>query len=74
MDSDADHDVDMADFAAMQRCFNGLIQPWVPLGPGCECYDDADPRSVIDEFDINFFTKCATGSDVTWTPTVDCPN
>jgi len=72
VDAEGDGFVDMNDFAAMQRCLNGLTTSIGPLMPGCECFDNVPPRNVIDEFDINYFIKCASGPNLLWTPTEDC--
>lgn len=73
VDSDADGDVDMADFAQLQRCINGPVSPIYPLTNECKCFDNALPSGFLDEFDINYFAYCAGGPNVEWTPSVRCP-
>jgi hypothetical protein len=69
VDIDGDGYVDMDDFAGLQRCLNPLI-----VEAGCECFDNMNPRGKIDEFDVNYFVKCASGPDLRWTASLDCPN
>jgi hypothetical protein len=73
VDADGDGDVDMVDFAAMQRCLNGVTEPAMSLDAGCECFDNINPRAEIDEFDVNYFAKCASGPGVAWAATANCP-
>ena len=49
-DSDADFDVDLADFADFQKCFAG---PGVPVGPECACSDiEGDTDVDTTDFDL----------------------
>lgn len=57
-DSDADQDVDLADFANLQRCFTGPRGG--PLGPDCECADLTDDENV-DRTDLQVFSKALNG-------------
>ncbi|MBI4580754.1 MAG: hypothetical protein HY718_13690 [Planctomycetes bacterium] len=68
-DYDMDGDVDMDDFAGFQRC---LTITGGAILQGCECFDQ-DTSGTIDNTDIEKFALCATGKDVAWSPTVDCP-
>ena len=74
VDWDQDGDVDMQDFAGLQLCVNGMSEPWAAMLKGCECFDNANPRGRIDEFDVNYFARCASGPTIPWAPTVNCPN
>lgn len=59
-DWDRDHDLDMADFAALQRCLTiggGAIQA------GCICFDQ-NKDTQIDQADVLSFVNCAGGPDV----------
>lgn len=59
-DLDEDNDVDMADFAALQRCIAGSGQP-VPAGcAACDLDGDAD----IDLYDVARFRLCETAEGV----------
>ncbi len=63
-DSNEDGDVDMDDFAVLQRCIN--------IGGGaydaetCQCFDRGHDNDV-DEYDLTSFLDCATGPAVLWT-------
>jgi hypothetical protein len=68
-DQDMDGDVDMEDFAGLQRCLNlggGSLQA------GCECFDK-NASGGIDADDVEKFTLCATGEGIAWAPTAACP-
>lgn len=68
-DSDNDGDVDMDDFAALQRCLNiGANDPG-ELGVGCGCFD-RNGNGIIDDDDVTFFAGCGSGSGVPADP--DC--
>ncbi|MBI4581409.1 MAG: hypothetical protein HY718_17030 [Planctomycetes bacterium] len=69
-DHDMDGDVDMNDFAGLQRC---LTTGGGSILPGCECFDQND-SGAIDNTDIEKFVLCGTGENVPWTPTEDCPS
>jgi hypothetical protein len=64
MDSDCDGDVDQADFAAFQVCFN----PGVGTPVECACFDKAsvppESENAIDTFDLALFELCASGPGV----------
>jgi hypothetical protein len=64
-DADEDGDVDMDDFAALQRCIK--IAGSAQSAENCHCFDRAHDNDV-DNFDITEFGYCATGADVIWTP------
>lgn len=74
VDHNEDGFVDMLDFAELQRCFNGLTNNPAPLQPGCDCFDNANPRGLVDEFDVNYFLDCASGPRLPWTESLECPN
>jgi hypothetical protein len=78
-DADGDGDVDVADFAVWQLCYNeGLASPPPPpLAGWCACLDRRDatpdtpppanpnrPDGVIDSQDLTEFRACAGGSNV----------
>jgi hypothetical protein len=44
------------------------------MAPGCECFDNVNPRLLITELDLDYFEACASGPGVPWQPSVDCPN
>lgn len=79
-DTDGDMDVDMVDFAEMQRC---LTVGGGAILAGCECLD-ANGDTVVDSTDVVFFAECGLGPDVPFihdaTPPywpnwpVGCPN
>lgn len=71
-DSDNDDDVDMADFAAIQRCMNTGPGSPPTLGAGCGCFDK-NKNGIIDETDLENFIKCGTGDAVPWVASPDCP-
>ncbi|HON67446.1 MAG TPA: hypothetical protein PLS23_13200 [Phycisphaerae bacterium] len=55
MDSDWDGDVDMADFATLQRCLTTDPNAPAVLGVGCACFD-ANGDGKIDISDLTVFT------------------
>jgi hypothetical protein len=60
-DTDGDRDMDLVDFAAVQRCLSGSGSP---LAPECRCFDRPQPlapNGVIDEFDLLTFIHCSSG-------------
>lgn len=66
-DSDKDGDVDMADFAALQRCINiGAAG----LAPECGCFDRPFD-GVIGADDLTSFHNCASGAGVPADPACD---
>jgi Dockerin type I domain/Putative Ig domain len=58
-DFDTDGDVDMVDFAAMQRCFSGDA---VPFTAGCEAQDLSGDGDV-DTADFSMMLPCIKGAD-----------
>ncbi len=67
-DTDADGDVDQADFAVLQRCFTAGATP-IPADPAyCVCFDKGADNPAgdndIDNFDFEVFENCASGSGV----------
>lgn len=60
-DLDLDGDMDMTDFARLQRCLG-------PVAQGCACFDK-NTDGTIDQDDVEAFATCANGPDVTAT----CP-
>lgn len=66
-DFDRDGDVDLSDFAVLQRCLSGTSVP--PTAP-CTLADlDAVPDSDVDNTDVNLFLGCLSGPDVYAAPT-----
>lgn len=63
-DFDDDGDVDMNDFAVVQRCYTGSTPAPGAYDPAACFCADRDGNSAIDEFDFNAFRDCATRSDV----------
>ena len=61
-DFDGDGDVDMNDFAVLQRCLN---LGGGTLGVGCGCFD-TNSNGIIDSTDVEKFIKCASGEGVPW--------
>jgi hypothetical protein len=62
MDNDCDGDVDQADFAAFQACFNpGVVPP-----SQCKCFDKAGDPLVpeIGDADLTAFAVCASGPGI----------
>jgi hypothetical protein len=71
VDVDGDHDVDMEDFAVLQRCL--MLEPGSVLDADrCRCVD-TNGDGLVNETDFQRFLGCATGSDVAWAPSVGCP-
>ena len=66
---DGDGDVDMDDFADLQAC---LTTGGGEIATGCECFD-TESDGDIDLTDVDKFALCATGADVPWTSTPECP-
>jgi len=61
-DADNDQDVDMNDFALLQRCL--AIGEAIPSEPEyCRCFD-RNFDSALDAADIGFFTACGSGPGV----------
>ncbi len=72
-DADEDHDVDSADFAAFQRCFNiSLTIPPTSLSEECRCFDRNSNKVVGDSVDLARFISCAGGPDVPWQSSPGC--
>jgi endonuclease I len=65
-DSDADGDVDQADFGALQLCYSGQEA----YGAGCACYD-RDLSGTIDLADYEAFSLCYSGPGVQANPNCD---
>lgn len=62
-DTDGDADVDMDDFAVLQRCINIVGT----LDPDCRCFDRPQPvapNGVIDQFDLAAFMNCAGAAGI----------
>jgi hypothetical protein len=59
-DWDADHDVDMDDFAVLQRC---ITTGGGTMAFDCSCFDQNHDNS-IDEDDVTSFMNCATGATI----------
>lgn len=74
-DRDEDGDIDIDDFAYLQRCYTGAGNTQFFDAVDCACYDRSDPRdSDIDEQDVARFVKCATGPNIAYVPNPpDCP-
>jgi hypothetical protein len=73
-DFDNDDDVDMNDFAALQRC---MTLGGAAIEPGCSCFDRdnaATGDGDIDLVDMNEFIKCTTGPSIAWSAEIapDC--
>lgn len=68
-DFDMDGDVDMTDFAGLQRC---LTIGGGSIADECECFD-TEGDGDIDETDVEKFVLCGTGSEVGWVATPNCP-
>lgn len=72
-DTDADGDVDLADFAVFLACFNGPNRPWPgpPIDPGkCACMDQ-DLDQDVDLADFGTFLSCFNGP--ARPPAAGCP-
>ena len=75
---DMDSDVDMDDFAGLQRCLSAAASPVAPVSSQCACFDVAGgpsggPDGHVGLEDVQQFVPCASGKDVPWTPTTECP-
>lgn len=62
-DADEDGDVDMDDFAALQRCINNGAG--LSGASNCNCFDRGHDGDV-DAFDLLQFATCATGPAIPW--------
>jgi len=63
-DRDVDGDVDLFDFAELQRCYTGADNSDVwPPGHPCLCFD-RDRQGDIDSVDVAAFAACGTGPNV----------
>ena len=72
-DADGDGDVDMADFAALQRCYTGSDPAAGTFdAEHCRCLDHNHDNDV-DTPDLLSFMNCATGPGVPWVSTPACP-
>ncbi len=58
-DFDDDGDVDLSDFARLQRCFSGTV---LPYGPECEAAD-LNGDFAVDGGDFQLFLACLGGPD-----------
>ncbi len=58
-DFDGDEDVDLQDFAYLQRCYSGSK---IPPMPGCEDAD-LDDDNDVDQADFTIFKNCLGGAD-----------
>ena len=69
-DIDGDHDVDQVDFGRFQLCLTGN---WVAVERQCECFD-RDDNGVMNDDDLQAFTRCVTGPAIPWTQSLkpDC--
>ena len=74
-DSDNDDDVDSDDFAAFQRCYNGLPASGVgsPLLENCACFDWnlIESDGLVGLEDLGVFELCGSGPDVPANPACD---
>ncbi len=71
-DANGDGDVDMDDFATLQRCITGAGDPnHVYNYALCHCLD-RDRNSAIDETDLAAFMNCASGPNIPVDP--NCGN
>ncbi len=69
-DDNGDGHVDMADFAALQRCLTiGMTSP--TIAPGCICFDKNGDNAVTG-VDVDLFVNCASASGPGG-PTPTCP-
>jgi hypothetical protein len=69
-DWDQDKDVDITDFAALQRC---LTSGNAQIQPQCACFDAPPRDGRIDAGDLDKFILCASGEDIPWKATPGCP-
>ncbi|MEP0842963.1 MAG: hypothetical protein HRF43_09650 [Phycisphaerae bacterium] len=60
-DTDADGDVDQADYSDFQLCINDEGQPYPDR---CRCLDRAEPAGTINLADLAVFEQCASGPAV----------
>jgi hypothetical protein len=72
-DADDDGDVDMADFAALQRC---LTTGGGPVTPECKCFDRPESglpggNGLVDGNDVVLFLACGSGAGVPADPSCD---
>ncbi len=67
-DFDGDGDVDLADFALFQLCFNG---PNAPPGSNCSVDADFDNDADVDLADFSLFQLCFNGPNRP--PAANCP-
>ncbi|HQE30168.1 MAG TPA: PQQ-dependent sugar dehydrogenase [Phycisphaerae bacterium] len=67
-DFDLDSDVDLEDFAYLQRCLGPILG--APPSPGCEPAD-IDGDNDVDTFDVTAFQDCMSGANVLANPTCD---
>jgi len=71
-DADNDDDVDMDDFADFQNCY-GPIGPVVdPQAYPCWCFDP-NSSGQVDSVDLQAFTACASGPEIRWVGSTECP-
>jgi hypothetical protein len=76
-DADQDGDVDMKDFATLQRCLGPTVaggSPTMANGRLCSCFDRAGTGGEVDSADVALFTNCASGPGIAWQATPGCPN
>jgi len=72
-DADEDGDVDMNDFATLQRCITiGAGSSLESLPAECWCFDRNTNKVIGDAVDLNRFLACGTGPDVQWQPGPGC--
>jgi len=74
-DTDADGDVDQADFSVFQLCYTGEGGT-IPLEPAyCDCFDVDGPGGMpdgdIDQADLGHFEACASGPGIPDDPACD---
>ncbi len=71
-DADGDHDVDQADFAALQACYTGPVVGQT-LSAACKCFDRSPTggNDAIDSDDYSAFEACATGAGIAADPLCD---
>jgi hypothetical protein len=74
-DADRDGDVDISDFAFLQRCYTGPDDPGGAFdASSCECFDrglDVAGDDDIDVHDLAVFLGCMAGADLPPVPTCD---
>ena len=59
-DMDDDADIDLVDFASLQRCFSGAGSPYAPLACGL---GDLDADNDVDEMDADWFGTAMAGPE-----------